>query len=267
MTNRLVSKGVDFLIVRAEYHQDLARLMLWDVGGRGDGTRFQAQTWRGAHVLLLCFAVDDPRSFEVVGLDLAPKLELMATRPPKVFLVGLKSDTRRSGASSELVPRADAEALAAKIGVDYVELSAFDYVKAFGDLPESERFEPHRCNPAGGLEEFLSNIVVNCLETKTFHVPTPKPAEQDPKPLGLLTRIWRSFSSTPGNAKQPDSSRNTDKKFTGSEVDYNRFIAVLMCKHPRLGHNCPPSMREIPPEVWVKIFAQSKSPVVKFFFQ
>ncbi|KAL8608874.1 hypothetical protein ACOMHN_056039 [Nucella lapillus] len=81
-------------------HQQV-ELILHDTAGQGAYDRLRHFAYRRTHVLLLCFALDDPRSLHHVLLHWLPELRHHCPNVP-VLLVATKKDTRAS--TSHLYP-------------------------------------------------------------------------------------------------------------------------------------------------------------------
>ncbi|KAK2165984.1 hypothetical protein NP493_1344g00004 [Ridgeia piscesae] len=108
------------------------QLALWDTAGQEDYDRLRPLSYPDTDVLLLCFAVDNPDSFENVADKWAGELAAFCPKTP-VVLVGTKTDLRGDrGAVKNLqarylepVSKLDGAHLAARIRAHaYVECSA-----------------------------------------------------------------------------------------------------------------------------------------------
>ena len=69
------------------------QLALWDTAGQEDYDRLRPLSYPDTDVLLLCFAVDNPDSFENVADKWAVELHAFCPGAP-IILVGTKTDLR-----------------------------------------------------------------------------------------------------------------------------------------------------------------------------
>ncbi|KAG7483947.1 hypothetical protein MATL_G00043710 [Megalops atlanticus] len=111
---------------------NLVRLQLCDTAGQDEFDKLRHFCYSHTDVLLLCFSVVSPASFQNVWEKWLPEIRRRCPLTP-VLLVGTQSDLRQDvkvlielARRRELpVPEADARALAEKVGaVAYVECSA-----------------------------------------------------------------------------------------------------------------------------------------------
>ncbi|KAK2171779.1 hypothetical protein NP493_1027g00006 [Ridgeia piscesae] len=79
----------------AELRMDghLVELALWDTAGQEDYDRLRPLSYPDTDVLLLCFAIDNPDSFQNVTDKWVPELNHFCRKVP-VVLVGTKTDLR-----------------------------------------------------------------------------------------------------------------------------------------------------------------------------
>ena len=107
------------------------RLALWDTPGQ-DYDRRRGSVYSDAHVVLMCFSIDDPDSLDNIHAFWLPEVLDSCAGVP-IVLVGTKSDLRRDGATiAELRKTSDhpvtyEEALEAQIKIGakaYIECSA-----------------------------------------------------------------------------------------------------------------------------------------------
>nr|KAJ3419196.1 hypothetical protein HK105_007275 [Polyrhizophydium stewartii] len=68
-------------------------LALWDTGGAEEYDRLRPLSYPNTSFFLLCFAVDDPESFERIESLFVPELKRFAPGVP-IILVGLRVDLR-----------------------------------------------------------------------------------------------------------------------------------------------------------------------------
>eukprot|EP00300_Choanocystis_sp_HF-7_P035979 c5072_g1_i2.p2 GENE.c5072_g1_i2~~c5072_g1_i2.p2 ORF type:complete len:161 (+),score=24.78 c5072_g1_i2:529-1011(+) len=157
--------------------------------------------------------------------------------------------TRRG---TSFVPTSDAQAFAKKIGAaGFYEVSTREYTQAMRHLPDATILSPSFFTPAGGVDSLFSTI----FKLGSGAMLSSLSKGQTKRP-GLLSRV---FSRVVG-AK----TKNTDAT---SQAGFDKALALLMCRHSRLGQACPEPMREVPNDVWLSIFrlVAANTPDVEFF--
>eukprot|EP00455_Lapot_gusevi_P048733 TRINITY_DN6793_c0_g1_i4.p1 TRINITY_DN6793_c0_g1~~TRINITY_DN6793_c0_g1_i4.p1 ORF type:complete len:202 (-),score=11.40 TRINITY_DN6793_c0_g1_i4:58-663(-) len=112
--------GVDFRIKKLEQNDTEIKLQIWDRGGRERFKKLQSAFYRGAHLILAIFAVDDARSFEHIHEHLT---EIQDHRPENsvVVVVANKIDVPDS---LRVVTPDMGRAFAESRGCPYYEVSA-----------------------------------------------------------------------------------------------------------------------------------------------
>lgn len=102
-------------------------LTLWDTAGQEDYERLRPLSYPGTDVFLLCFSVDNDRSYENIAIKWHPEVRHHCPRTPCI-LVGTKTDLRddtEQTSESSIISKAQGKKMAAKIkAVKYVECSA-----------------------------------------------------------------------------------------------------------------------------------------------
>ena len=112
--------GVDFKVMTFERDSKIVKLQLWDTAGQDRFRTIVHTYYRGAHAVLLVFAVDDRESFENLE-EWMGDVHRFATNGVPVVLVGNKCDCRPEEVA---VPDDEAEALAQRMGATYLKTSA-----------------------------------------------------------------------------------------------------------------------------------------------
>ncbi|KAL6043482.1 putative RHO1 - GTP-binding protein of the rho subfamily of ras-like proteins [Balamuthia mandrillaris] len=104
---------------------DIIELSLWDTAGQEEYDRLRPLSYGNADVVLLCFSVDNPTSFENVTSRWSPELRHYIPNVPTV-LVGTKKDRRNAyDTTGRFVKPEEALNLAKTLKAkDYVECSA-----------------------------------------------------------------------------------------------------------------------------------------------
>ncbi|XP_054722834.1 ras-related protein ced-10-like isoform X2 [Uloborus diversus] len=100
-------------------------LTLWDTAGQEDYERLRPLSYPGTDGFLLCFSVDNHRSYENIATKWHPEVRHHCPRAPFI-LVGTKTDLRESSTNKEnFISRNQGKKMAAKIkATKYVECSA-----------------------------------------------------------------------------------------------------------------------------------------------
>ena len=75
-------------------------LALWDTAGQEDYDRLRPLSYPDTHVILMCFSIDNPDSFENITEKWVPEVNHFCPNVP-VVLVGNKKDLRHDKASAE----------------------------------------------------------------------------------------------------------------------------------------------------------------------
>ncbi|EGD72285.1 ARHA protein [Salpingoeca rosetta] len=112
--------------------QATVELALWDTAGQEDYAHIRPLSYDGAHVFLICFAVDNRDSFENIESKWVPEMRSYCPKVPYI-IVGCKSDLREdaerkqemAGRGQTFVEFKEAEDLAERVGAQgYLECSA-----------------------------------------------------------------------------------------------------------------------------------------------
>jgi GTPase SAR1 family protein len=93
----------------------------------GDGEILRSMTYASTNVVVICFAINNRKSFNDVTTIWRPEIKKYLKTPYPVILCGTKKDTRLDNSSGDesTVSTAEGEALSKDIGADgYVECSA-----------------------------------------------------------------------------------------------------------------------------------------------
>ncbi|CAG7659095.1 unnamed protein product [Allacma fusca] len=107
-------------------------LILWDTAGDEDWDRVRSMLYPEKDVILLCFSIDDPTSFQNIREKWYREVQFHCPNIPKI-LVGTKLDLREDkatveklrAAKEEPIPYSKGVSLAEQIGaVKYLECSA-----------------------------------------------------------------------------------------------------------------------------------------------
>ena len=75
-------------------------LALWDTAGQEDYAHIRPLSYEGAHVVLLCFSVDNLDSFENVPVKWVPEMKQYCPKVPYI-IVGCKADIEKREVTKE----------------------------------------------------------------------------------------------------------------------------------------------------------------------
>jgi len=112
--------GVDFKVMTFERDNKIVKLQLWDTAGQDRFRTIVHTYYRGAHAVLLVYAIDDRESFENLH-EWMGDVQRFATAGVPVVLVANKCDCRPEEVQ---VSDEEAEALAQRMGAVYAKTSA-----------------------------------------------------------------------------------------------------------------------------------------------
>jgi Ras-related protein Rab-8A len=112
--------GVDFKVMTFERNNRIIKMQLWDTAGQDRFRTIVHTYYRGAHAVMLIFALDDRASFENLSEWMADVQRFGSNGVP-VVLIGNKADTP---ADQIVVADEEAEALASRLGGVYMKTSA-----------------------------------------------------------------------------------------------------------------------------------------------
>lgn len=116
-------------VTEMHLEKKIVDLALWDTAGQEDYDRLRPLSYPDTDIAVICYSVDDRRSFEQVMSKWAPEVDHFCEGVPKL-LVGLKADTRTaamaaSEESAKFVSAEEGQELAYKIGAyRFIECSA-----------------------------------------------------------------------------------------------------------------------------------------------
>lgn len=112
--------GVDFKVMTFERASKIVKLQLWDTAGQDRFRTITHTYYRGAHGVMMVFALDDRESFDGLS-EWINDVQRFAAAGIPVVLVGNKADCSPSAVQ---VPDEEAEALAQSLGGVYMKASA-----------------------------------------------------------------------------------------------------------------------------------------------
>jgi small GTP-binding protein len=112
--------GVDFKIKSLQFEDGkVVKLQIWDTAGQERFRTITSSYYRGAHGIIIVFDVTDEESFKNVTSWIS-EIENYASESVCKLLVGNKTDL----AEQRVVTRQQAEELAQRLGIPYIETSA-----------------------------------------------------------------------------------------------------------------------------------------------
>jgi len=112
--------GVDFKVMTFEHKGKVVKLQLWDTAGQDRFRTITHTYYRGAHGVMMVFALDDRESFDNLSTWISDVQRFAAAGIP-VVLVGNKADCAPSAVQ---VHDDEAQALAESLGGVYMKTSA-----------------------------------------------------------------------------------------------------------------------------------------------
>lgn len=119
----------DNYICEMVHGKRIVDLALWDTAGQEDYDRLRPLSYPDSDVVILCYSIDDRRSFEEIKTKWSPEVEHFCEGIPKI-LVALKSDLRivvtgKPEEKAKYVSTEEGLQMAEAIGASrYVECSA-----------------------------------------------------------------------------------------------------------------------------------------------
>ncbi|KAI0563020.1 ras-related protein Rab-13 [Gracilaria domingensis] len=112
--------GVDFKIRTIGIDGKRVKLQIWDSAGQERFRTIAAAYYRGAHGVGIVFDITDEKSFQSVENSWIEEIENNTISPVRTLLIGNKCDLE----NEREVNRDEAEALAKKYSMSYIETSA-----------------------------------------------------------------------------------------------------------------------------------------------
>jgi len=112
--------GVDFKVLTFERDSKIVKLQLWDTAGQDRFRTIVHTYYRGAHAVMLVFALNDRESFDHIH-EWVQDVSRFATSGVPVLLIGNKADCPPANVA---VSDEEAEALAKHLGGVFMKTSA-----------------------------------------------------------------------------------------------------------------------------------------------
>eukprot|EP00737_Agarophyton_chilense_P002968 gb/GEZJ01003432.1/.p1 GENE.gb/GEZJ01003432.1/~~gb/GEZJ01003432.1/.p1 ORF type:complete len:216 (+),score=31.94 gb/GEZJ01003432.1/:376-1023(+) len=145
--------GVDFKIRTIGIEDKRVKLQIWDSAGQERFRTIAAAYYRGAHGVGIVFDITDEKSFQSVEGSWIEEIENNSSSPVRMLLIGNKCDLE----DEREVQQEEAEALARKYGMSYIETSAKtaeNVFEAFATISK-EIFES---NSVSGIESLAQQM-------------------------------------------------------------------------------------------------------------
>ena len=117
------SIGVDFKLKNIEIDEKKIKLQIWDTAGEERFRTITTSYYKGAHAILIVFDITEKDSFEHVKNWVAD-IDKFAKQGVLRILVGNKCDLEKQ----RNVTKEEANELAEKLGIKYIETSAKDTI-------------------------------------------------------------------------------------------------------------------------------------------
>ncbi|KAJ7609903.1 GTP-binding protein rho5 [Roridomyces roridus] len=140
-------------------------LALWDTAGQEDYDRLRPLSYPDAHVILICFALDDPDSLENVREKWMPEVLHFCPRLP-VLLVGCKLDLRNDARVISELARANQSPVSCEEGrVAAKAIGAYRYLECSARTGQ-------------GVQEVFQDAAAVALRRDSRHAGTRRPGIQ-----------------------------------------------------------------------------------------
>lgn len=144
-------------------------LALWDTAGQEDYDRLRPLSYPDTDVVVICYAIDDRRTFDTIPQKWAPEVDHFCEGVPKI-LVALKSDLRKGGtgcegSSGKYVSTEEGQELAYKVGAyRFIECSAKarDNVELVFDVAVKAIFDHEKRASRLRRRKTLKKIATRC---------------------------------------------------------------------------------------------------------
>ncbi len=117
--SHLMTVGANFMLKNLEINGQTVKLSIWDTAGQEKFRKVVESYYKGGSGVLICFAINDRRSFEALEYWYSSTQKHLGTNA-KYVLVGNKSDLE----SDREVKKEEAESWAQAHGMKYFETSA-----------------------------------------------------------------------------------------------------------------------------------------------
>eukprot|EP00042_Codosiga_hollandica_P020214 m.64767 g.64767 ORF g.64767 m.64767 type:complete len:193 (-) comp49746_c0_seq1:102-680(-) len=112
-----------------EFEGQSVDLALWDTAGQEDYAHIRPLSYADAHVILICFAVDNRDSFDNVDAKWIPEMKEYCPTVP-FLIVGLKTDLRTDPAAIQRLSAKGVSFISATEGTVLAQgVKAFSYVE------------------------------------------------------------------------------------------------------------------------------------------
>jgi len=133
--------GVDFKVMTFDRDGKVIKLQLWDTAGQDRFRSIVHTYYRGAHAVMLVFALNDRESFDHL-CEWTQDVQRFATAGVPIVLIGNKADCPHGDVA---VSDEEAEALAKHLGGVYMKTSA---------------------RTGGGVDEAFTEVLERCLQQR-----------------------------------------------------------------------------------------------------
>lgn len=111
--------GLDFRIKTIDVGEKKVKLQIWDTAGQERFGKLSQSYYRGAHGFILCYAINDRKSFERIEFWIE-EIRKYGKEDACVILVGLKSDL----SEERMVSFDEGKEKAESLGIKLIEISA-----------------------------------------------------------------------------------------------------------------------------------------------
>ena len=114
-------------------------LALWDTAGQEEYDRLRPLSYPDTDVILVCFSIDNPVSFENISEKWTPEVQHFCPNAP-IILVGNKKDLRNDDTTKQELAKTKEEPVKAEEGRSMAErINAFAYMECSAKTKEGVR--------------------------------------------------------------------------------------------------------------------------------
>ena len=153
LVNHLATIAIDFKMKIFEVDNVKLKMQIWDTAGQERFNTLTSGFFKAAHGIMVCYAINDEKSFESVNKWML-QIKNLAPTDVKVMLLGNKSDLT----NERVISTERGKEMADKFGVGFLETSAFNGDNIVPSFEELGRQIIDNINTEVGSEKNLMNI-------------------------------------------------------------------------------------------------------------
>ena len=153
LVNHLATIAIDFKMKIFEVDGVKLKMQIWDTAGQERFNTLTSGFFKAAHGIMVCYAINDEKSFESVNKWML-QIKNLAPTDVKVMLLGNKSDL----SNERVISTERGKEMADKYDVGFLETSAFNGDNIVSSFEELGRKIIDNINTEVGSEKNLMNI-------------------------------------------------------------------------------------------------------------